>query len=92
MDRNDLEASYRLHCTKVSEGRRHCYAERMAVRLRAMGNCRYVNGFGVTLHDDLVDLPRHLRQPRLIFVNSMSDLFSHHAYAGSGSGQIREIA
>jgi protein gp37 len=40
-----------------------------------MGNRRYVNGFGVTLHDDLVDLPRHLRQPRLIFVNSMSDLF-----------------
>lgn len=62
-------------CTKVSEGCRHCYAERMALRLRAMGNPRYVNGFDVTLHDDLVDLPRKLRQPRLIFVNSMSDLF-----------------
>lgn len=62
-------------CTKVSEGCRHCYAERMALRLRAMGNRRYVNGFGVTLHDDLVDLPRSVRQPRLIFVNSMSDLF-----------------
>jgi protein gp37 len=62
-------------CTKVSEGCRHCYAERMALRLRAMGNRRYVNGFEVTLHDDLVDLPRKLRQPRLIFVNSMSDLF-----------------
>jgi protein gp37 len=62
-------------CTKVSEGCRHCYAERMALRLRAMGNRRYVNGFQVTLHDDLVDLPRKLRQPRLIFVNSMSDLF-----------------
>lgn len=62
-------------CTKVSEGCRHCYAERMALRLRAMGNRRYVTGFGVTLHEDLVDLPRHLRQPRLIFVNSMSDLF-----------------
>lgn len=62
-------------CTKVSEGCRHCYAERMALRLRAMGNRRYVNGFEVTLHDDLVDLPRKMRQPRLIFVNSMSDLF-----------------
>jgi protein gp37 len=62
-------------CTKVSEGCRNCYAERMALRLRAMGNRRYANGFRVTLHDDLVDLPRKLRQPRLIFVNSMSDLF-----------------
>lgn len=62
-------------CTKVSEGCRHCYAERMALRLRAMGNRRYVNGFEVTLHDDIVDLPKTLRQPRLIFVNSMSDLF-----------------
>ena len=62
-------------CTRVSEGCRHCYAERMALRLQAMGNRRYVNGFGVTLHDDLVDLPRQLWQPRLIFVNSMSDLF-----------------
>jgi protein gp37 len=62
-------------CSKVSEGCRHCYAERMALRLRAMGNRRYVNGFEVTLHDDLVDLPRTYRQPRVIFVNSMSDLF-----------------
>jgi protein gp37 len=62
-------------CTKVSEGCRHCYAERMALRLRAMGNHRYTNGFEVTLHDDLVNLPRSLRQPRVIFVNSMSDLF-----------------
>ena len=62
-------------CSKVSEGCRHCYAERMALRLQAMGNRRYVNGFQVTLHEDLVDLPRTLRRPRLIFVNSMSDLF-----------------
>ncbi|GMU38999.1 MAG: hypothetical protein AMXMBFR22_31900 [Phycisphaerae bacterium] len=47
----------------------------MAKRLRAMGNGRYANGFEVTLHDDLVDLPRRMRQPRVIFVNSMSDLF-----------------
>jgi len=62
-------------CSKVSEGCRHCYAERMSLRLQAMGNRRYANGFQVTLHEDLVDLPRTLRRPRLIFVNSMSDLF-----------------
>lgn len=62
-------------CTRVSEGCRHCYAERLAMRLRAMKNPRYTNGFDVTLHDDLVDLPRKLRNPRTIFVNSMSDLF-----------------
>jgi len=62
-------------CSKISEGCRHCYAERMAKRLQAMGNRRYVNGFDVTLHDDLIDLPRRLKQPRVIFVNSMSDLF-----------------
>jgi protein gp37 len=62
-------------CSKVCEGCRYCYAERMAKRLRAMENARYANGFKVTLHDDLVDLPRRMRQPRLIFVNSMSDLF-----------------
>ena len=62
-------------CTKVSEGCRHCYAERMAKRLQAMGNRRYVSGFRVTLHEDLIDLPKKMRQPRLIFVNSMSDLF-----------------
>jgi protein gp37 len=62
-------------CTKVSEGCRHCYAERMALRLRAMGQERYANGFDVTLHDDLIDLPRRWTQPRMIFVNSMSDLF-----------------
>ena len=62
-------------CSKVSEGCRHCYAERMAIRLTAMGNARYANGFRVTMHEDLIDLPRRLRKPRLIFVNSMSDLF-----------------
>lgn len=59
----------------MSEGCRHCYAERRALRLRAMGNRRYANGFEVTLHNDLVNLPRTLRQPRAIFVNSTSDLF-----------------
>lgn len=62
-------------CTKVSPGCKHCYAERLALRLQAMRNPRYRNGFAVTLHPDLLDLPLRWRQPRRIFVNSMSDLF-----------------
>lgn len=74
-------------CTKVSEGCRHCYAERMALRLRAMGNPRYEKGFGLTLHDDLVELPKTLRRPRVIFVNSMSDLF-HEDVPGEFIGRV----
>jgi protein gp37 len=65
-------------CSKVSAGCAHCYAERLARRLQAMGNPRYRNGFRVTLHADLLDLPKRWREPRLIFVNSMSDLFHEH--------------
>ena len=45
------------------------------MRLKAMGNPRYQNGFAVTLHPDQLTLPLKWRQPRHIFVNSMSDLF-----------------
>lgn len=62
-------------CTKVSQGCKHCYAERWAKRLQRMGVPRYANGFRLTLHEDLVDLPRKWRRPLMIFVNSMSDLF-----------------
>ncbi|MGH6693162.1 MAG: DUF5131 family protein [Gammaproteobacteria bacterium] len=62
-------------CTKVSPGCDNCYAERLAARLKAMGNPRYVNGFELTLQEDQLDLPQRWRQPRLVFVNSMSDLF-----------------
>jgi len=62
-------------CSKVSAGCKHCYAERMAARLQAMGNTRYKNGFAVTLHPDLADAPRSWKAPRVVFVNSMSDLF-----------------
>lgn len=62
-------------CTKVSAGCKHCYAERMALRLQAMGAARYRDGFSLTLHEDLIDAPRRWRQPRIVFVNSMSDLF-----------------
>jgi len=62
-------------CSKVSPGCQHCYAERLAKRLQAMGMSRYRNGFGVTLQPDALQLPERWRQPRLVFVNSMSDLF-----------------
>lgn len=62
-------------CTKVSPGCAHCYAERMAIRLKAMGQARYRDGFKLTLQDDVVELPLRWKRPRLIFVNSMSDLF-----------------
>ena len=62
-------------CTKISPGCKHCYAERLAARLHAMGNPRYRNGFQVTLHPDQIHLPLRWKRPRMIFVNSMSDLF-----------------
>ena len=62
-------------CTKVSPGCAHCYAETMAKRLKAMGNPRYAHGFEVHLHEDMLDLPLSWKRPRMIFVNSMSDLF-----------------
>jgi len=62
-------------CSKVSAGCLNCYAERMAHRLNAMGNPNYRNGFDVTLHPHLVDAPLKWRSARLVFVNSMSDLF-----------------
>jgi protein gp37 len=62
-------------CTKVSPGCKHCYAERLAHRLRAMGNHRYARGFALTLQPDQLALPLGWRRSRRIFVNSMSDLF-----------------
>ncbi len=62
-------------CTKISLGCLNCYAERMAKRLQAMGQPNYRDGFRLTLHPRMLDLPLHWRQPRMIFVNSMSDLF-----------------
>lgn len=62
-------------CTKISPGCKHCYAERMAGRLQAMGQRNYVNGFNLTLHEDALEIPLRWRKPQMIFVNSMSDLF-----------------
>ncbi|HNP15364.1 MAG TPA: phage Gp37/Gp68 family protein [Terrimesophilobacter sp.] len=62
-------------CSKISPGCKHCYAERMALRLQAMGQHRYRDGFAVTLQPDSVEEPLRWRKPRVVFVNSMSDLF-----------------
>ncbi|HUU84543.1 MAG TPA: phage Gp37/Gp68 family protein [Phycisphaerae bacterium] len=62
-------------CTKVSPGCTHCYADRMAKRLRAMGMPQYRNGFQLTLHEDVLKVPLRWKKPRMVFVNSMSDLF-----------------
>jgi len=62
-------------CTKISPGCKFCYAERLANRLQAMGQKNYRNGFQLTLHPHMLEHPLRWREPRRIFVNSMSDLF-----------------
>lgn len=62
-------------CSKVSSGCLNCYAERMAYRLQKMGNSNYRNGFDVALHPHLLKAPLSWKRSRLVFVNSMSDLF-----------------
>jgi protein gp37 len=71
-------------CDQVSPGCDNCYALTLAKRLKAMGSAKYQldgdpctsgPGFRLTVHPDTLDTPRRWREPRLIFVNSMSDLF-----------------
>ena len=62
-------------CDKISPGCANCYAERMSLRLRLMGQKNYRNGFDLTLHEHAVGLPLKWKKPQRIFVNSMSDLF-----------------
>lgn len=63
-------------CTKVSAGCAFCYAERLAKRLQMMNpNGKYRNGFRLTLHEKDIELPLSWKEPKTIFVNSMSDLF-----------------
>ena len=62
-------------CTKISPGCKHCYAERLAKRLKAMGQANYRNGFEMTLQPHMLELPLRWKAPKRIFVNSMSDLF-----------------
>lgn len=83
-------------CDRVSAGCDHCYAMTLAKRLKAMGSEKYQNdgdprtsgpGFGVTIHPQTLDEPRRWRQPRTVFVNSMSDLF----HARVPVGFIRDV-
>lgn len=62
-------------CTKTSPGCKNCYAERMSKRLKAMGLGKYSKEFNLALHDDTLNIPLTWTKPRIIFVNSMSDLF-----------------
>lgn len=62
-------------CNKISPGCKNCYAEKMAKRLKAMGQRNYVNGFKLTLQPHMLELPLRWKKPQTIFVNSMSDLF-----------------
>jgi len=62
-------------CTKISTGCKNCYAQRMALRLKAAGSPNYINGFKVTLHENTLKIPFRWRKPRMVFVNSMSDIF-----------------
>lgn len=65
-------------CTKISAGCDHCYAERFAERWRGTRGHPYENGFDLTLRPERLEQPLSWRQPRMIFVNSMSDLFHKH--------------
>lgn len=62
-------------CTKISPGCKGCYAESFFARLQCMDNKRYTSGFALTLHSDLIDLPRAKKKLQTFFVNSMNDLF-----------------
>ena len=62
-------------CDKISPGCKNCYAARLAVRLQAMGQNNYRNGFKITLQPQMLTLPLTWKRGRKVFVNSMSDLF-----------------
>lgn len=62
-------------CTKISAGCDHCYAERFAERFRGVNGHPFESGFDLTLRPERLEQPLKWRQPRMIFVNSMSDLF-----------------
>ena len=62
-------------CTKISDGCKHCYAEVMSKRLKAMGVEKYSKNFKLTTHEDELNTPYTWKKSRVVFVNSMSDLF-----------------
>jgi len=74
-------------CTKVSPGCKHCYAERFAERFRGVPGHPYEQGFDLTIWPERLDQPRRWKEPRRIFVNSMSDLF----HPGVSAAYIRKV-
>lgn len=62
-------------CTKVSAGCKFCYAEVMSKRLKAMGVEKYKDGFKLRMHEDALNIPYTWKKQKVVFVNSMSDLF-----------------
>jgi protein gp37 len=62
-------------CTKVSAGCKFCYAEIMSKRLKAMGVDKYKDGFKVRVHPEALDIPYTWKSSKVVFVNSMSDMF-----------------
>lgn len=77
-------------CTKISHGCKHCYAERMSRRLRAMGAHKYREGFKVTIHPRTLEEPPKWHRPHLVFVNSMSDLF-HKSVPAKFIGAVFDV-
>ena len=62
-------------CSKYSNGCKYCYAEIMSKRLQAMGVEKYKDAFEIRIHPDQLLLPYKWKTPKIVFVNSMSDLF-----------------
>lgn len=62
-------------CTKISAGCKYCYAEIMSKRLQAMGVEKYKDNFEVRIHEDSLSIPATWKYSKVVFVNSMSDLF-----------------
>jgi protein gp37 len=77
-------------CTKISPGCKNCYAERMSLRLQAMGQHNYRNGFQLTTQPQMLEVPLRWRTPQTIFVNSMSDLF-HSRVPGDYIQQVFDV-
>jgi len=85
-------------CDRISPGCEHCYALTLAKRLKAMGNPKYQAdgdprtsgpGFGVTVHEDSLELPHSWASPRVVFVNSMSDFSGGVTILNRTSPQVR---
>jgi protein gp37 len=77
-------------CTKISPGCKHCYAERMARRLQAMGQPNYTRGFRLTVHEHALEIPLRWKRPQNVFVNSMSDLF-HRKVSAEFIAKVFEV-